>query len=209
MSRHSMNIEAGELAAMIGSRLCHDLVSPLGAIGNGIELLEMSDEFSGLADSAEMRLIAESLAAANNRIAAYRFAFGHTGGTQRFLERDLSKLLMGIIGRGRVKIEILADGDFSRGEMRLVILAAMCIEMAIPWGGKLTVQRTGTTWRTSATAERIRHDPDLWVWLNPETSPERKLAPAEVQFALLVLATAEDDRELTHSISETGVEIAF
>lgn len=204
-----MNIEAGELAAMIGSRLCHDLVSPLGAIGNGIELLEMSDEFSGLADSPEMQLIAGSLAAANGRIAAYRIAFGHHGGTQRYSERDLSKLLGGVIGRGQVKIEILAEGDFSRTETRLIILAAMCIEMALPQGGKLTIQRTGAAWRMSATAGRVRHDPDLWAWLSPEPPPGRKLTPAEVQFALLVHAVMGDDRVLTHSVSGTGVEIAF
>lgn len=50
MTVDTTRIAAGDLAALLGSRLCHDLVSPLGAIGNGVELLEMSPDFPGLAD---------------------------------------------------------------------------------------------------------------------------------------------------------------
>ncbi len=51
MTVDTTRIAAGDLAALLGSRLCHDLVSPLGAIGNGVELLEMSPDFPGLAQS--------------------------------------------------------------------------------------------------------------------------------------------------------------
>ena len=43
------------LAALVTSRLCHDLVSPLGAIGNGLELLELSGDFPGIGKSGEPR----------------------------------------------------------------------------------------------------------------------------------------------------------
>ena len=64
----AFSIEPEMLAALLGSRLCHDLVSPLGAIGNGLELLEVSGDFPGIAKSGEMMLIAESLEAARARI---------------------------------------------------------------------------------------------------------------------------------------------
>ena len=61
-----------QLNDLIGSRICHDLISPLGAISNGIELLTMS----GAAGSPEMTLIGESIENANARIRFFRVAFG-------------------------------------------------------------------------------------------------------------------------------------
>ncbi|MCL4674724.1 MAG: hypothetical protein KJZ59_01530, partial [Pararhodobacter sp.] len=62
---------ADALAAMIGSRLCHDLVSPLGAIGNGVELLQMTQ-----APTPELDLVSEAVKTAQSRIRLFRLAFG-------------------------------------------------------------------------------------------------------------------------------------
>ena len=64
-----------DLVALVGSRLCHDLISPLGAIGNGVELLTMT----ATTLSPELQLITESVAAANARIKFFRLAFGRAG----------------------------------------------------------------------------------------------------------------------------------
>ena len=53
-----------DLTALLGSRICHDLISPIGAISNGVELLLMDN----VAKGPEMTLIAESVANANARI---------------------------------------------------------------------------------------------------------------------------------------------
>ena len=53
-----------DIAALIRSRICHDLISPIGAIGNGVQLLAMSCGAAG----AEMDLITESVQNANARI---------------------------------------------------------------------------------------------------------------------------------------------
>ena len=52
-----------DLAALLGSRICHDLISPIGAIGNGLELLMMDPGTHG----PEMSLISESVGHANAR----------------------------------------------------------------------------------------------------------------------------------------------
>ncbi|MEP3017383.1 MAG: histidine phosphotransferase, partial [Tateyamaria sp.] len=52
------------LGALIGSRICHDLISPIGAINNGLELLGMSNEREG----PELDLISESVGNASARI---------------------------------------------------------------------------------------------------------------------------------------------
>ena len=60
------------LAALIGSRICHDLISPIGAINNGLELLDMNGGVQG----AEMELISGSVGNAGARIRFFRIAFG-------------------------------------------------------------------------------------------------------------------------------------
>ena len=74
--RQSARDEA-ELASLVAARLCHDLVSPLGAIGNGVELLEMSGDFPGISKSPELALITESVRSARARVRFFRTAFGH------------------------------------------------------------------------------------------------------------------------------------
>ena len=61
-----------DLNALLGSRICHDLISPLSAIGNGIELLTLS----GVDAPSEIALISESVDNANTRIRFFRVAFG-------------------------------------------------------------------------------------------------------------------------------------
>lgn len=201
--------ERGKLASLVGSRLCHDLVSPLGAIGNGIELLELSGEHPRLSGSPEMQLISDALTAAKSRIEAYRIAFGHTGGSQRIPANQLPKLFDGAITQGRIRVEVSADGDFARTDVQMVILAAMCLETAIPWGGRLMVLRTGSGWRLVVEGDRVRHDAGLWSWLNTDTPPERALTPSEAQFGLLAVAVREAGRKMGWNIDEKGAEITL
>jgi histidine phosphotransferase ChpT len=207
MTVDTTRIAAGDLAALLGSRLCHDLVSPLGAIGNGVELLEMSPDFPGLAQSPELRLIAEAVGAARVRIQAYRMAFGMAQGEQRIGRAELARLLDGMVDQGRLKITLDAQGDFARPQIRMLILAVMCMESAMPWGGRLIVLRDGQQWRLVAECDRSKVDPGLWAWLDGPQS--RALAPSEVHFALLAEASRAENRPLRHEFDGTGGEIAF
>ena len=70
--------ESVDLAAMLCSRLCHDLLSPVGALNNGLELLAMEDD-------AEMRksviaLLEQSATTSTNKLKFFRLAFGAAGG---------------------------------------------------------------------------------------------------------------------------------
>lgn len=208
MTDQTSLIEPGRLAALVGSRLCHDLISPLGAIGNGIELLEMSEDYPGIADTPEMQLVAASIASAKARIEVFRIAFGQAGGGQRYTTPELAKLLHEMAGQGKLKIELTINGDFSRAEIRMVVLALMCLQTALPWGGVVEISRSGSQWRAAATCDRLRSDPELWAWLD-KTTPQRPPAPSDVQFALLPQAAAEDGRNVTWQMGDTSVAITF
>jgi len=62
---------------LLAARLCHDLISPVSAVANGVELL--GDEDDGFAADA-LALVAESSRKAGRRLQFYRFAWGFSGG---------------------------------------------------------------------------------------------------------------------------------
>lgn len=207
MTPDTTRIAQADLAQLLGSRLCHDLVSPLGAIGNGVELLEMSPEFPGIGASPELMLIAESVAAARARIQLFRVAFGQAQGDQRVSRASLAQLLDGFSGQGRLRVQLEAEGDFARVELRMIMLAMMCLESALPWGGAVTVVHDGGRWRLVGQADRVKQDPALWAWLGGDDP--RTPAPSEVHFALLAQALADANRQPAWDMDEKGAEIAF
>lgn len=207
MSNVTTPARAADLAALISSRLCHDLVSPLGAIGNGVELLEMSPDFPNIASSPELRLIAEAVASARARIQAFRMAFGLAPEDQRVSRPELQKLLDGIAAQGRLRLELDAQGDFPRDQISMVMLALFCMETAMPWGGRVMVIRNAPGWRIVAECDRARPDADLWDWLSSGTG--RAASPAEVQFPLLADAARRNGRALRAEFDATGGEIVF
>ncbi len=196
-----------DLAQLLGSRLCHDLVSPLGAIGNGVELLEMSPDFPGIGASPELKLIAESVAAARARIQLFRVAFGQAQGDQRMSRAGLAQLLDGFSGQNRLRVRLEAEGDFARAELRMIMLAMMCLESALPWGGSVMVVHDGGRWRLVGQADRVKQDPGLWAWLGGDTP--RSPAPSEVHFALLAQALAAANRQPGWDLDDKGAEITF
>jgi len=197
-------------ASLVSSRLCHDLISPLGAIGNGLELLLMSGDYPGLAKSPEYSLIADSVEAARARIRWFRMAFGHAAAEQRTGLNELAGLLSDLEKSGRIRVRLEAEGDLPRSEARLILLGLMCLETALPWGGGILVCRGAVGWRLVAEAVRTKADPALWSWLGAEPGRDLPEAqPSEIHFPLLAAFAAQAGRGLTWELDERGGEIAF
>ncbi|WP_199259709.1 histidine phosphotransferase family protein [Paracoccus binzhouensis] len=203
-------VGAERMAALVSSRLCHDIVSPLGAIGNGLELLQLSGAFPGIAASDEMQLIAESVEAARARVRWFRMAFGHAAPDQRLSLAELSALLADVEKGGRIRLRLDAQGDLPRIEARMILLGLMCLETAMPWGGSVLVCRGASGWRLVAEASRTRPDPALWSWLDAAPTREQpEPTSSEVHFPLLAGFARAANRPLAWELDETGGEIAF
>ena len=204
-------IPAERMAALVASRLCHDLVSPLGAIGNGVELIEMGGQPTP-AQSPEMQLIADSVASARARIRVFRVAFGATAPDQRMSVADLAALVRDMGQDSRLQLQLDATGDLPRTEARMILLAVMCLDTALPWGGRVLICRGAQGWRLVAEADRTRPAPDLWAWLTPQcqgVGPLEEPQPSAVQFALLNAHAAAARRPLAGEMDENGAEISF
>lgn len=193
-----------DLTALIGSRICHDLISPIGAIGNGVELLMMD----GATRGPEIALIAESVANANARIRFFRVAFGAAGQDTRIARPEVLSILADLTRGGRLAVEWLAPGDMARREVKLAFLAFQCCETAMAFGGRIRVERGEARWTVVGSAPRIRVDPGLWeVLSNPAAGHE--ITPAQVHFPLLREELLRQGRRLTVDMRETEVRMAF
>jgi histidine phosphotransferase ChpT len=133
-------MNAVELASLLCSRLCHDLMSPVGALNNGIEL--MADE-----QDAEMRercleLLADSARASANKLKFFRLAFGAGGGFGELIDaREAKTALEGIFGPER-RIELgwmVAQDKLPKGAMKLLLNLALIAGDALVRGGRLDI----------------------------------------------------------------------
>lgn len=197
--------ETPDLAALLASRICHDLISPIGAIGNGVELLMME----GHDHAPEMQLIADSVRHANARIRFFRLAFGMTGVIEQRCNRgEVVSILSDLTHGTRLTIDWQGPPDPSRREVKLAFLAQMCLESALPHGGKIWVDRLETGWSLRAESPKLRYDPTLWGVLESEAA-DHAIAPAQVHFILLRNEVARQHRRLSVAIEEATIALRF
>ncbi|MFV3128054.1 histidine phosphotransferase family protein [Niveispirillum sp. KHB5.9] len=129
-----LGIRAVELLC---SRLCHDLVGPIGAVNNGVELLDEGGDTGGEA----LDLIADSAETASARLRLYRVALGAAGG-QSLTGGDARAVLEGWFRGGKIRLDwSAAPFDPPPGLLKAALLAALLAEETLPRGG--TVQVTG------------------------------------------------------------------
>lgn len=191
------------LASLIGSRICHDLISPIGAITNGLELLDLT----GVARGPEMALIADSVGNAGARIRFFRIAYG-SAGAQAMAPAEIRAVLDDLGRDGRLRVDWAVADPQPRTLVRLAFLALQCLETAMPVGGTVRVETGGEEWTVTGQAERISVDPPLWASLRG-IRPLPEITPAQVQFALLPLLAAEQGRQICTDAGETRIELRF
>jgi histidine phosphotransferase ChpT len=117
------------------AHFCHELVSPIGAINNGIELLEDDDaDFRNDATA----LIGQSARTAARRLQFYRFAYGTTPGAANINPRDL---LLGLLEGGKVACEWAEPvSALTLDWQRLACNLALIAVNALPRGGRIAVR---------------------------------------------------------------------
>ena len=194
---------APDLVALVGSRICHDLISPLGAIGNGVELLGLT---RGAAGGPEMALISESVASANARIRFFRVAFGAAEPGKTLGRGEICSVLEDVGRTGRVKVSWRAPGEVQRVEAKLLFLLLQCFETAMPFGGGVEVRPERGRWRVLGAADKLRADPKLWRVLTRETDAAT-VTSAQVHFALAADLAARLGRRPQVDLAADRIEV--
>ena len=114
-------MNAIDLASLLCSRLCHDLLSPVGALNNGLEL--MADEQDPEMRERCLELLNESARASANKLKFFRLAFGAAGGFGDQIDtREAHSALEGLFSaEGRVELGWLVEDDsLPKGAIKLV-----------------------------------------------------------------------------------------
>lgn len=198
-----MTLSTLSIATLVGSRICHDLISPVGAIGNGVELIAMG----GPIDSPELNLISQSVANASARIKLFRIAFGVASPEQTLGSSTVASVVADAYTEGRHKAEWHIEGDLTRAEVQAAFLALLCVETALTRGGTIIITRTASGFCAQGSGERVVCDPALWEALH--STPPEDLKPAHVQFALLPFVLSELDRKAELTSSTDALSLRF
>lgn len=127
------------LASLLSSRICHDLVSPVGALNNGVEIIDggADPEFREHA----MRVISQSSRQARSRLAFYRVAFGAGSGLADSAHLDeVRDLVTSFFDGSRLTVEWEPDEEtLDRNLVKLFMNLILIGSEALPRGGLLRV----------------------------------------------------------------------
>jgi histidine phosphotransferase ChpT len=133
-------MNALDLAILLCSRLCHDLMSPVGALNNGIELL--ADESDPEMREKCLELLADSARATANKLKFFRLAFGAGGGFGDEIDtREAQASLEGLFGaEGKIELGWVVEGEkLPKGAVRLLLNLSLLAGDALVRGGRLDV----------------------------------------------------------------------
>jgi len=174
-------MKSHEFASLLCSRLCHDLLSPVGALNNGIELL--ADEHDPEMRARCLDLLAESARSSANKLKFFRLAFGAAGGFADVVDtREARGAIEGLFGGdGRIQLGWMVDEPtMSKAALKVLLNLVLIAGDALVRGGSLDIgaERNGAGLDIVVRAEggRIVLDPELKKVLVGEMS-EDDVAP--------------------------------
>lgn len=139
-----------DLAALVSSRICHDVVGPVGAIFNGLEVLEDDDDEQ--VQKYAMDVIRRNTKAAWARLEFARLAFGAAGSAGSDIPFNKVQDLSNAILEEKHAIEWNSAHDFlPKGYAKLILNLVVIAVTAIPRGGQISLDVAGDVSRPSIT----------------------------------------------------------
>ncbi|ESZ29037.1 histidine phosphotransferase family protein [Mesorhizobium sp. L2C084A000] len=190
-------LSAPDLAALLCSRVCHDIISPVGAINNGLELLD-----EGGADEDAMKLIRQSARNASARLQFARIAFGAAGSAGMLIDTGDAEAVA-IAFLKNEKPELTWNGPralLPKNKVKLLLNLILVANAAIPRGGKLsvTLENLETEPRFAlASAGPMLRVPPKFLELHSGHKPEEPIDAHSVQpyYTLLELHSGHKPEE--------------
>ncbi|GHD12052.1 histidine phosphotransferase ChpT [Tianweitania populi] len=200
-----VTLSAPDLAALLCSRVCHDIISPVGAINNGLELLD-----EGGADEDAMNLIRTSARNASARLQFARIAFGAAGSAGMQIDTgDAQAVATAYLANE--KPDLVWNGPralLPKNQVKLLLNLILISIGTIPRGGKITVTLEDTDSKprfSLASAGPMVRVPPKFLELHSGGRPEEPIDAHSVQPYYTLLLAKEAGMEI--SIRTTPEEI--
>ncbi|HYM31062.1 MAG TPA: histidine phosphotransferase family protein [Candidatus Cybelea sp.] len=153
-----------KLTALLCSRLCHDLIGPIGALSNGVEILMDEDE-AAMREQAT-QLLGESAEEAARRLRFYRLAFGAAGSMGQTIPLSEARAAaLGIYEKGRISLDwplSEGEGGIDKSTIKLLLNVVLVAAASLPRGGTLAVRPGAgrSAFAVAATGAGARIDPE-------------------------------------------------
>jgi histidine phosphotransferase ChpT len=200
-----------EFSALMVSRVCHDLVGPLGAVINGLEVLE-DERDTGMREDA-LKLVTSSANQALARIQFMRIAFGAAGSAGAELDlNEVGRLMAGLLEGGKIRLEwnvphTYWPKDWAKLLMNATLVGADCL----PRGGLVRVD-AGTdpalpSFKIQASGLNARVTEEVERSIRGESQPE-ELDARGIQPFLTHRLSRTVNAGLTIAIKDGTVELA-
>lgn len=137
-------LDSLDLAALLCSRVCHDVISPVGAIVNGLEVLD--EEKDPEMRSFALDLVKKSATMASAKLQFCRLAFGAAGSAGASIDTgDAESVTRGLLGTDKMKLDWRASRILMpKNKVKLILNLCLIAAGTIPRGGTMTVDVEGT-----------------------------------------------------------------
>lgn len=203
-SAQAFPVDGTELATLVAAKLCHDFISPSGAIVSGLDLMndpsaqDMRDDALGLIEQSARKMVA--------LVHFARVAFGAATTSERFTAHELRDLVAGMTDGGRATLDWRApEMEFSKPQARALINLAYLTVGALPMGGEAVVEARPEggmlTIEGRAAGGRARLKPEAVAGLNGQRLVEG-LAGQWIQPYWLWLTATEAGGDLHLKVEE-------
>ncbi len=206
MSANVIKLTPSALAALLCSRVCHDLINPVGMVNTGLEVLDDESNTDMHADAID--LIRNASRQANAKLNFLRDAFGAAGSAPGiFPLEDLQKKTMDMYAdsKATLKWELSVDG-LEKSKARLLMNMVMIAVNAIPRGGDVVISGEETQLKLVATGRRAGLKPEIEKALNGKT-PEDGFDGRSIQPFYAGMIARELGGTITHTADEDSVTL--
>jgi histidine phosphotransferase ChpT len=155
-----------DLASLLCSRLCHDLLSPVGALTNGLELL--ADERDPEMRQRCLDLLEQSARISTDKLKFFRLAFGAAGGFGEMVPLDDARAVVDALAgnNGRIEVKWQLSGDtLPKVAVKVMLNFALMAIDALVRGGTIDIaadlREKSSELVVRASGARIAFDPDI------------------------------------------------
>ncbi len=206
-----VDLDSLDLAALLCSRVCHDVISPVGAIVNGLEVMEDEND-AGMKEFA-LDLIRKSARQASARLQFARIAFGAAGSAGAAIDTgDAEQVAKGFFHDDKTRLVWSAQRQLlPKNRVKLLLNLLVMAAQGIPRGGELDVTITGdesaSTFTITATGKNARIPPHAEALLAGE--PEGDSVDAHgIQFYYAGLIARAANMQVTLDIEGETLKIS-
>jgi histidine phosphotransferase ChpT len=185
---------------LLASKLCHDLVSPVSAINNGVELIQ---DIGGSVVDEAMKLIGDSATHASRRLRLFRLAYGRAGSEENLPVKDVRTIAEQYLAGGKVNLtwpedqppEMIAE---HKGALKVMLNMIILSEETLAYGGTIVVRAADKGCRFEIAGRNAHLSPSMLAAFEGAAAIE-ELTPRTIQAYATGRLAAHFGLKLTHA----------